>query len=526
MNLLSNVFLQNIQRNLQSKYRKNILTLWASTTLSSLVLTGCSVGPNYVRPTTTLPSAYTEQPTASSTDYLKSTSNKDHPKNDSAQQFIEGDIPAQWWEVFHSKALNELVTASLQHNPNIDAAQATLRGALESVQAQQGAFFPTANVSFNSTRQKTAAVLASPLTSNAYFYTLHTAQVNVSYSLDLFGSNRRQVESLQAQAAANSLQLEGSLLTLSSNVVNAAIQEALLRSQISVTQDIIASQKTLYDIAKHQLAFGQLSIADVATQEATLAAVEATLPPLQKQLAIQRDLIKALAGRYPNDTLDAPFSLDDLVLPQALPFTLPSSLVEHRPDIRAAEEQLHAASANIGVAIANRLPNITLGVNSYGSSATHLSDLLKSATNFWSLTGGITQPIFDGGMLKHRQGVAQAAYDLAAAQYRSTVINAFQNVADVLQAIQVDHIALLTAEKSERLAEKSTSIARQQLALGDISAAALLVIEQNNQQAKLNRLTAQANRLQDTVALFQALGGGWWNRTDVSANVTSNEKRK
>ncbi|WP_410211682.1 efflux transporter outer membrane subunit [Aquirhabdus sp.] len=480
------------------------ITLLAAA-LSSQLLSGCAVGPDFVRPSTALPSSYTEKQINAA-------------QSDGSQQLIGRDIPAQWWEVFHSPALNHLVTASLQHNPSIEAAQAALRESQENVEAQQSAYFPTVGAAYSGTRQKTAAVLASPLASNSYIYNLHTAQVNVSYSLDLFGVNRRQVESLKAQAESEQFQLEATYLTLTSNVVNAAILEAMLREQIRVTDEIIGTQQKLLDMAHRQFDLGQISTADVVTQEASLASAQATLPPLQKQLAIQRDLLETLAGQFPSETLDAEFTLNQLELPQQLPLTLPSTLVDHRPDIRAAEAGLHAASADIGVAIANRLPNITLGVSSYGTSASRLSDLFKSATDFWTLAGGVTQPLFDAGALKHKQGAAEASYDLAKAQYRQTVLGAFQNVADVLQAIQADTTGLQAAEKSVTAATRSAGIARQQFKFGDISTLALLVIEQNEQQAQLNMAQARANQLQDTAALFQALGGGWWNRTDSLAN--------
>lgn len=270
---------------------------------------------------------------------------------------------------------------------------------------------------------------------------------------------------------------------------------------------------------QRQFELGQVSSADVAAQEAALAVAQANLPPLEKQLAQQRDLLKALAGRFPNDERQTGFDLDQLQLPGELPLSLPSTLVEHRPDIRAAEEQLHAASAEIGVAAANRLPNITLGVAGYGSAALSMADLFKGGTGFWELAGGITQPLFDGGTLKHRESAARAAYDQAAAQYRATVLNAFQNVADALQAVKSDADALRAADKALSAADKSLHLAQRQLELGDISALAVLNSEQTYQQAKLNQVQAQANRLADTVALFQALGGGWWNRQTASATT-------
>ena len=463
------------------------------------LIVGCAAGPDYVRPADALPKSYTAQATAAA--------------GEGAQTLDTTlDIPAQWWQLFHSPALNELITASLQHNPTMEAAQAALRQAQENVSAQQGAFYPSVDASYAPTRQKVAGTLSSPLASNAYYYNLHTAQVTVSYVPDLFGANRRQVESLQAQARSQRYQLEATRLTLTSNVANAAIQEAMLRAQIGATREMVSAQTTLLAMFRKQFDLGQVAQADVAAQEAALAATEANLPPLEKQLSAQRNLLTALAGRFPEDGAGAAFDLDALQLPATLPLTLPARLVEQRPDVRVAEEDLHAASAQIGVAAANRLPNITLGVNAWGSSASSLSDLFKSGTGFWSLAASVTQPVFDGGMLKHRQGAAQAAYDQAAAQYRGTVIVAFQNVADALNAIEYDATALRAATSAERAAEKSLAIGRRQLALGDISPMALLASEQAWQQARFNLAQARANRLADTVALFQSLGGGWWNR--------------
>ena len=470
------------------------------------LLAGCAVGPDYMRPASAPPLAYTSGPAT----LAASTDSADAQFQSLA---IGQDIPAQWWELFQSKELNALIAASLQHNPSVDAAQAAMRGALESVSAQQGSFYPTVNASFSPSRQKVAGVLASPLAANSYYYNLHTAQVSVTYAPDLWGGNRRQVESLKAQAESQRYQVVATRLTLTANVTNAAIQEASIRGQIAATRQIIAGQTRVLDMLRKQLALGQVAESDVAAQEAALAAAQLAQPQLEKQLAQQRNLLTTLAGRLPAESIDASFELADLQLPATLPLTLPSTLVERRPDVRAAEALLHAASADIGVALANRLPNITLGVNAYGSSANSLSDLFKSGTGFWTLAGNVTQPIFDGGALKHRQGVAQAAYEQTAAQYRATVINAFQNVADALQGIHYDAVAMRAASDAERAADRSLSIARRQLALGDISPMSLLGIEQTYQQAKLNLVQAQANRLADTVALLLALGGGAWHET-------------
>jgi len=477
-----------------------------------MIMTGCAVGPNFQRPTTPNVERYTTQPLPAQTTSIDI-------KGGEMQRFLQDmDIPGQWWTLFHSKPLNDLIEQALKANPDLEAAQAALRVAWENVYAQQGAFFPSIEANFNPTRQQISGELSSPLANGSNIFSLHTAQVSVAYVPDVFGGNRRQVESLKAQADSQRFQLEATYLTLTSNVVAAAIQEAALRGQIAATKQIIDIQSQLLKLLQIQYEAGQIASGDVAAQEAALAQVQAALPPLEKQLAQQRDLLARLVGRFPSETLTGEFELSSLQLPQELPVSLPSKLVVQRPDVRSAEEQLHSASAEIGVSIADRLPNITLSADA-GTSATAINQLFTSGTGFWALAGNLTQPIFQGGTLLHRQRAAEAAYNQAAAQYRSAVLTAFQNVADTLHAIQSDADALKAAVSSERAADKSLSIARQQLELGDISYLALLNAEQTYQQAMINVVQALANRYADTAALFQALGGGWWNRSDVPTGV-------
>jgi NodT family efflux transporter outer membrane factor (OMF) lipoprotein len=345
-------------------------------------------------------------------------------------------------------------------------------------------------------------------------FNLFTTALNVSYSPDVFGGTRRSIEALAAQAEAQRFQLEATYLTLTSNLAGAAVQEASLRGQIAATQQIIKVETDVLGLLRQQRAAGQIAEADVVAQEAALAQVEQTLPPLQKALAQQRNLLAALTGGFPSDKLAARFELAKLRLPHNLPVSLPVRLVEQRPDVRAAEANLHAASAQIGVAIANRLPNITLTATA-GSTAPAINQLFGSGTEFWEVTGAVTQPLFHGGTLFQREQAAKAAFDQAAAQYRSTVITACQNVADVLRAIQSDAVGLQKAVASERAAARSLDIVRGRLRLGDINYVGLLFAQQTYQQALVSLALAKAARYADTVALFQALGGGWWNRSDV-----------
>ena len=477
---------------------------------TALFLAGCAVGPDFTRPAAPEVEGYTPEPLA------QQTASTD-VAGGAAQRFVQGlDIPGQWWTLFHPSALNTLIEEALRNNPTLPAAEAALRQAWENVYAAQGAFFPTAVVSYSPSRNKTATgVTFTAASSGAPLFTLHTAQVVVTYAPDVFGGTRRQVESLTATTEFQRFQLEAAYLTLTSNVVAAAVQEASLRGQIAATEEIIKIQTDSLDILRKQFELGQVAGADVAAVEATLAQAQATLPPLQKQLAVQRDLVTALIGRLPSQQPPEKFELASLQLPQDLPVSLPSNLVEQRPDIQSAEAQLHAASAQIGVAVAARLPQFTLTGNA-GTTANQISQLFMTpGTAFWTLAGNVAQTVFDAGTLLHKERAAVAAFDQAAAMYRSTVITAFQNVADSLHALQSDAETLKAAYAAERAASKSLEIARRQLQLGAIGYLGLLTAENTYDTALLALVQAQAARFADTAALFQALGGGWWNRTDA-----------
>ncbi|MEA2946341.1 MAG: hypothetical protein QOI40_1671 [Alphaproteobacteria bacterium] len=474
--------------------------------IAIVLLAGCAVGPDFVPPLAPNVTGYTPEPLGARTESAAT-------RGGESQRFVRDlDLPGQWWTLFHSKPLNSLVDKALAANPDLQAAQAALRVAKENVYAQQGALFPSLDANFNGIRQKPP--IGGPGDSDAPTFNLFTGQLNVAYSPDVFGGTRRSIEALAAQADAQRFQLEATYLTLTSNLAGAAVQEASLRGQIAATQTIIKIETDLLNLLRHQRELGQIAEADVVAQEAALAQVEQTLPPLQKQLAQQRNLLAALSGGFPSDRLTQRFELASLRLPRDLPVSLPSKLVQQRPDIRAAEANLQSASAQIGVAIANRLPNITLTATT-GSTALAVDQLFTPGNGFWNVAGSATQPILHGGTLLHRELAAKAAFDQAAAQYRSTVIMAFQNVADALRAIQSDAVALQKAVASEHAAGRSLEITRRRMELGDINYLALLNAQQTYQQALINLALTKALRYADTVALFQALGGGWWNRSDV-----------
>jgi NodT family efflux transporter outer membrane factor (OMF) lipoprotein len=488
--------------------------LWRTARLSlgaGLLLAGCEVGPDFERPASPDVTGYTAQPLA------RQTASAD-VEGGAAQRFVQGlDIPGQWWTLFHSPAMNALVDQAIAANPTLPAAQAALRQAWENVYAAQGSLFPTVTAGFSPSRNKTATGAVTPVAaSGSPYYSLYTAQVTVSYMPDAFGGTRRQIESLVASAEAQRFQLEATYLTLTSNVVAAAVQEASLRGQIAATEEIVKIEAQSLDILRKQLALGAVAGADVAAVEASLAQAQATLPPLQKQLAVERDLLTALIGRFPSQEPAEKFDLAALQLPRDLPLSLPSKLIEQRPDVRSAEAEVHAASAAIGVAIANRLPQFILTANP-GATSTQIGQLFMTpGAAFWTLAGNMTQTVFDAGTLLHKQRAAEAAFDEAAAEYRSTVIAALQNVADALHALQSDADTLTATYAAERAASTSLEIARRQLELGALGYLGLLTAQNAYETALIALVQAQAGRYADTAALFQALGGGWWNRSDES----------
>ncbi|MBS0213353.1 MAG: efflux transporter outer membrane subunit [Proteobacteria bacterium] len=476
----------------------------ATASIASTLLAGCAVGPNFARPTA--PATPRLTPAAPATADARTAL-----PGGGAQHWVAGmDIAADWWTRFGSSALDALVAESLRNNPNVQAAQASLRAAREDVSAQRGAFWPQVSADLNTARQKTAPVLSPALNSGASPYSLQTVQVLVSYPLDVFGGNRRQVESLAAQAESARFQLESARTALAANVVQGVVQAASMHDQLAALQRNVALQQEQLAIMRKQAALGDIAQAAVIAQEAALAQAQAQVPALQKQLAQQNDALAALVGRLPADAPIPAFTLADLHLPDEIPLQLPAQLVEQRPDVRAAEAQMHAASAQVGVAIANRLPQITLTASD-GSSATRFADLFASKTGFFGVAADIAQPLFQGGALLHKQRAAQANLDAARAQYRATVIAAFQNVADSMQALQLDAEGLRTSALAETRTREGLDIARAQLQIGDVSYLSVLVAEQQYQQAVGSRAQAQANRFADTAALFLALGGGWWN---------------
>jgi NodT family efflux transporter outer membrane factor (OMF) lipoprotein len=478
----------------------------------AVALWACAAGPDFKRPAPPAAPGYGSASQQAQTVPVEGTGG-------SAQRFVTGlDIPAQWWTLFRSPQLNALVEQSLKGNPNVDAARAALRQARELYLAQRTAYFPTLQGNLSASRNKDAlSAIANPTVSPDATYSLFTAQLVLTYVPDVFGSNRRSVEAAQAQLEASRFQLEATYLTLSSNVVVTAVQEASLRDQIAATERLLQLQHQLTETVRGQRALGTASQLDLLAQQSAEAQTAQTLPPLHKQLGQTRDALTALLGRLPAEEPEQTFRLEELTLPADLPVSLPSKLIEQRPDVRQAEENLHAASAQVGVALANMLPQFTL-VGNIGSSSLQLDRMFTPGNAFWGMGASLSQTLFDSGALLHRRRAADAALDQAGAQYRAAVILACQNVADSLRALQADADALKATAEADRAAKATFDLAWRQRELGTISLVAVLNAEQTYQQAELALIQARANRYSDTAGLFQALGGGWWNRQEEIAN--------
>jgi NodT family efflux transporter outer membrane factor (OMF) lipoprotein len=467
-------------------------------------LSGCAVGPDFEPPAPPPTDAYAGGLLAAQTEPADAAGGE-------AQRFQLGrDLPGEWWTLFGSTRLDALIAKALANYPDIAVQQAALRAAREMMAAEQGVFLPQFQGAGNATREKIGG--ATPAVPG-FITDVYQASISVAYTFDIFGGERRTLEGLQAEADAQNFQLEASYLTLTSNVASTAIQVASLREQIAATREIIAIEEKQLAVIERQLALGSRTNADLLQQQSTLASVRATLPTLYQQLAMARHQLAVLTGDFPRDTDAFVFDLSDLKLPQDLPVSLPSALVAQRPDIRAQELLIRKANADIGVATANMLPQLTLS-GSYGAESLSFSTLFAPQSAVWNFAGGIAQPLFEGGTLRAKRRAAIDAYDQAGAQYRLTVLQAFQNVADTLTALAYDAQALKAEDDAVKAAKASLDLIQRQYAAGAVNYVSLLTAQQTYQQARIADVRAAAQRYTDTVALFQALGGGWWNRHD------------
>lgn len=455
-----------------------------------LALSGCAIGPDFRMPDVSTPASYLAT-------------------GDATPGVVAKQDLIFWWQNVPDGKLRQLVETVIAHNADLESAEASVRVAQANAAVARSLFFPTITGNFDATRQKISRETSSALTSNANLYSLHTASLNIGYTPDLFGVTRRAYESAQSQARAQTFQRDALALTLASNTAVAAVQDASLQQQIAVTRNMVQIQQQLLNVLNRQHVAGQISYADVAAQETALAQTRLLLPPLEKQLEQNRNLLATLSGRFPSEANLPLFSFADFRKLPAVPLTTTADLLRQRPDIRAAEARLQAAHAQIGVAIANRLPSITL-TGQLGSSSSAVDKLFNPGMGLWTVAGGVLQPIFDAGALANKQVAAEEATRQALADYRSTVLTAFQNVADALRALQADEKSIQAARTATDAANRNLSLVRKQVEGGQVSAPALISAQQAYLQTSLALVQAQASRQANVFALVQALGGGWW----------------
>jgi NodT family efflux transporter outer membrane factor (OMF) lipoprotein len=494
---------------------------WRTTALSiavGLALSACAVGPDFHPPEA-------PQVADASHPYTPAPLPAMAASNPSPvyvpQHFVDGqDISASWWEAFQSPALNALVQSALQHSPTVAAAQATLRQAEENYRADYGSkVFPSVTGQLSAARQR-QALAQSPQVPAGYTSNQFQAGLDLSYTLDIVGGNRRELEGVRAAIDFQRYQVEATWLSLTSSVVATAIQEASLRAQLKATREVIDNETASFKVISRQVELGAIARSSALQQQTLIAQSQAKLPALEKALAQTRHQLAVLAGRLPGDAGLPSFDIDALVLPRELPLSVPSALVRQRPDVRAAEAQLHEASAQIGVTTAALYPQITLSAG-VDRQSLKLDKLFDTGTTGWSLAAGLVQPIFNGGALRAKKRAAVAAYDAAQAQYQSTVLNAFLAVANALRAIDTDAEAVTANADAERLANETLDLVQRQYQLGAVSYLSSLDAQRTYLSTRVALVQARADRFTDTAALFQALGGGWWNAPDAVASAAS-----
>lgn len=465
--------------------------------LCGMMMTACTLGPDFVPPKAPANSHYNHGEDPHDTISVAGQS----------QRFEAGVAPiSHWWKLYRSDELDAAVAAGLANNPTLEAAEASLRLSNDNLKAGYGIFYPQANLDMAAARQKFSPARFGSDAPDSIF-NLVTLSASVSYALDVFGGEHRTIENLQSQLDGQRALLLGTYFALTGNIVNTTVAMAAYRDEIRLTEQLITLQSEEISVTRIQVEAGIISYQSVLVLQSQLASLEATLPPLQQKLSQSEHLLAILAGHEPSEWQPPEVSMDTLSLPDKLPLSLPSALVRQRPDIVAAEANLHGASANIGVAAAAQFPSFTLNA-AYGQNSTSLNNLLGSNSNFWSIGPGITAPLFDGGTLAARKQGAIDAYRQSQALYRQTVISAFSQVADTLRALENDARMLLAQSQGLQLADESLHLARVNYQAGTVNYLQVLAADIQYHQAKIAYTQAQAQRLQDTAAFFVAMGGG------------------
>jgi NodT family efflux transporter outer membrane factor (OMF) lipoprotein len=485
--------------------------------LATLPLVACTaVGPDFNAPVAPAVATYNQHA-------LKTTMAADLPLGEAQQFQLAPSVSVDWWHAFHSDQLNTLVAQALASSPSLAAAEATLRQSQQVYAAQSGATrYPLVSAKLGAQKQKSNNS-GIGLAGGERIYEIYNAGVNVTYNFDLFGGNRRALEGYAAQADYQRYQWQGAQLTLAANVVTTAMSQAQYDAQIKATMAIIAAQQQQLDIAQKRYQLGAIAQGDVLSLQTLLAQTQATLPALQNRLAQTRTLLATLIDKTPAEVTLPQFTLSDFQLPTALPLVVPSELVRQRPDIQASESLFHVASAQYGVAVASAYPQINLSAN-LGSQALAASSLFGAGSIVWGLASQLVQPLFNGGLQAGIKG-AEASFDAAAANYRVTVLQAFRNVADVLQVLESDAQILQAQAQAYQSAQAALNLVQQQYKIGSATYLQLLTAQQQAQQTQIALVAAQTQRLTDTVAFYQAMGGGMNTpSTTIAAQQSGVEK--
>jgi NodT family efflux transporter outer membrane factor (OMF) lipoprotein len=463
------------------------------------VLASCAVGPNFHQP---------KPPDTSG--YL-------HPSTDTApvqaqaqdvQNISQGaELAGEWWQLFHSPQLDAVVRASIAASPTLAAANATLAEAREEVTVARAAFLPSVSAAAGAQRSGTGAVRAPGTGATANLYSIG---LSTSYSPDLFGGTRRAVEQQQALADYQRNELAAAYLTLTGSVVNEVLIIASTRLQITTSEDLIASDRKNLALTQREFDVGIVTRNDVLTADSQLAADLTQLPSLHKQLDQAYDQLAVLAGRAPSEWQVQPFDIDQFTLPRDIPLSLPARLVRQRPDVLAAETQLHAASAAIGVAVAQEFPDISLSA-SITRESLRAADLFHEFNTLWGIGGSLTQPIFKGGALRAQVRAAGDAFKAEAATYQGVVLEALGQVADDLWALRYDAQILNVDRHSMDVALEALELQQKSYVVGTTNVLNLIAAERSYAQARLAYVGARVQQFTDSASLLTALGGGWWN---------------
>jgi NodT family efflux transporter outer membrane factor (OMF) lipoprotein len=464
------------------------------------ILGGCAVGPNFVRPAPPDTDRYTREPQPKAT----------VAADGRAQHFTPGaSITADWWRLFKSTQLDAIVQKAIANNPTLQASKASLRQSQDNMRAGYGMFFPQIQAGLDVSRQQTAPLLQGSETPGTIF-NLVTLSGTISYALDVFGGARRTVESLRAQVDYQRYETEAAYIMLTANVVNTSIARAAYAAQIRATEQLIELENQQLHLTEVQVRTGIAPYANVLSIRGLIAANQALLAPLKQKISQADHLLATLEGVMPSQIILPDTDLTGLSLPVDLPLSLPSDLVNQRPDILSAEAQMHVASANIGVATAAMFPSFSLN-GTYGAAGSSFGNLSSANSRFWSIGPSVTTPVFQGTSLWFVRRAAIDAYHLSQANYRQAVLGAFEQVADSLKALEHDAEALQAQVEAQRATGEAVNLLQVNYRTGMAAYLDVLTADVQFHEATIAYLQAVAQRLQDTVVLFVALGGGWWN---------------